>query len=286
MTLNKKKKTDSYPYHLLPQQTIFKNECINIFPTFDVLNFKKSNEDDEQQRSCLKLALTKDNDFPKAISIVSIKARSSEQTNCTGLNRSSSLQTIKKSFLNSPGLDVGLAVEETQKKIKKSCIGTWQLVTKSDINSIWSLTSNYIRERLCVENGTTIPNLGTFGVYKHDVDVGNGILRLSYYPYFSVDLNFAKTHNLNYVSKPAPYHSPCSSINYLVLTKKSFYPRDIIQRCLELCVLAISNKIRENNGTILVHFPTLGTMIITNDLKLDRNRTIRFELCPGLLKSF
>lgn len=257
--------------------TMFKNECINIYPNFESYNYEKNNgkiikypnvncEEDNSSKSCTRKTLK-------------------TKTQIEDINFKSS----KKVFSNLPGLDIGILVEEMYKKIEKTSIGPWQILNKQDINNIWSLLSSYIRENLVINKSVYIPNLGTFRVYNHDIDIGNNYITKTSYPTFSVELKFAKLHKLNYVSR-INYYQPCDSLNYSKLSKKSSYPRDVLQHIIEKSILAISNKIRETDEIIIIHFPTLGTMSITKDLNKNiskshraEDKVISFEFCHGLL---
>ena len=79
------------------------------------------------------------------------------------------------------------------------------------------------------------------------------------------------------------------NINYSELSKISQYPRDIVQHIIEQSILAINNKIHDCKQTIIIHFPTLGTMSIKNELSRNilkyhrsQNRSINFEFSQDL----
>jgi len=256
---------------------IFKNECINIYPNFDRFNYERTNLSDSV-RFQYDIAQESNNSSTSNLKITESKAETSKVK----------FQRKKNNFTNSPGLDIGLIVDEMNKKVDINFAGSWQ-INKNEINKIWEFLSNYIRECLINEKSIYVPNLGTFRVYNNDNSCFNSKDRI--HAIFIVELAFAKLHKLNYVSVIGNNRncSPCMNINYSELSKISQYPRDIVQHIIEQSILAINNKIHDCKQTIIIHFPTLGTMSIKNELSRNilkyhrsQNRSINFEFSQDL----
>ena len=256
---------------------IFKNECINIYPNFERYNYEKTNlsnsvklQNDKiyESNNCSSDDLKV---FESKTEIVGKKIR------------------LKRNFTDSPGLDIGVLVDEMNKKVEKSFKGPWQMTNKHEINKIWLLLSNYIRECLKNEKSIYIANLGTFRVHYKENNFYH--VQETMYPFFTVELAFAKLHKLNHVSTIGNIksHAPCASLNYSELSKISQYPRDFIQHVVEKSILAIKHKISDCKQTIIIHFPSLGTMVVTDDIKRNilkchraESRFINFEFVQGL----
>lgn len=180
------------------------------------------------------------------------------------LETQSKLKSKSKSSIFSVNsfLDVGASVIKLASSHKHG-LDSIKGLSSNDINNIWKSMSIYIRNQMENSKMVNIPGLGTFGVYEHRHKISNQICKVEKFPYFSVDLNFVKLHNLSYLTKPMTNGRPMVNLNYEVIAKLSGFSRDIVQRSLEYSLLAISRQIRKNDNVIL-QLPELGTLTILN----------------------
>jgi nucleoid DNA-binding protein len=243
---NYKSKNDSTPLHVYPLQDranikIIQNKFSNQKPTdsFKLPQIQKS--------SLKKTDFVAKKDTTQIHSDTQSKFKSKSKSSIFNAN----------SFL-----DIGTTVIKLASS-HKHALDSIKGLSSNDINYIWKSMSIYIRNQMENSKMVYIPGLGTFGVYEHRHKISNQISKVEKFPYFCVDLNFVRLHNLSYLTKPMTNNRPTVNLNYEVIAKLSGFSRDIVQRSLEYALLAISRQIRKSDNVIL-QLPELGTLTILN----------------------